>query len=392
MAERLYELAIEYAGLTRHRDRLRPLLRDRRDRPVDGLAGADGLGGGGLRGIRRLRDRERGTERHHERRLLRGRGRIVARRPGRAGGAAGRRRRRPAARRALGEGAACASPAGGAPDRLRLLQPDHARREREGARGRMGLPARARPARWTCSRTRRTWSRWRSWLRDEGLPDDRGPGGRLLGRLGGARPHLRGERPRGPFPLRPLPVGVRRLGPRLARRLGDDLRARGRHGADQARDDGLAGDASAVRRCCREDGRDRRPRLGRARRARSRRRLERGRARRATAFRSRALGERMDLLEEQLEIVSPPVDGGRVLVRRGGTTGSNGAGPSRSRCSARTRRWSWAGPPARARAARRPLGRRVQHRLRHGGGVSRATGPIAEAAASARGGSRSCSR
>ena len=33
MAERLYGLAIDYAGLTGERDRLRPLLRDRHDRP-----------------------------------------------------------------------------------------------------------------------------------------------------------------------------------------------------------------------------------------------------------------------------------------------------------------------------------------------------------------------
>ena len=38
MAERLYELAIEYAGLTGERDGLRPLLRHRHDRAVDGLA------------------------------------------------------------------------------------------------------------------------------------------------------------------------------------------------------------------------------------------------------------------------------------------------------------------------------------------------------------------
>ena len=60
-------------------------------------------------------------------------------------GPARRGRRRPAAGRAVGEGAARARAPRGAEDRLRLLQPDDARREREGARGRLGLPARARP-------------------------------------------------------------------------------------------------------------------------------------------------------------------------------------------------------------------------------------------------------
>ena len=36
MAEKLYALAIEYAGLTGHRDGLRPLLRHRHDRALDG--------------------------------------------------------------------------------------------------------------------------------------------------------------------------------------------------------------------------------------------------------------------------------------------------------------------------------------------------------------------
>ncbi len=36
MAEQLYELAIEYAGLDGRRERLRPLLRHRHDRPRDG--------------------------------------------------------------------------------------------------------------------------------------------------------------------------------------------------------------------------------------------------------------------------------------------------------------------------------------------------------------------
>ena len=38
MAEQLYELAIEYAGADRRRDGLRPLLRHRHDRALDGAA------------------------------------------------------------------------------------------------------------------------------------------------------------------------------------------------------------------------------------------------------------------------------------------------------------------------------------------------------------------
>ena len=64
----------------------------------------------------------------------------------------------------VGEGAARPRAPGGAEDRLRLVQPDHAGREREGPRRRLGLHARARPARSTCSRTRRTSRACRCWL------------------------------------------------------------------------------------------------------------------------------------------------------------------------------------------------------------------------------------
>jgi len=60
--------------------------------------------------------------------------------------AGGRRSRRPAARRALRQGPAPARPAGGVANRLRLLQPDHAGRQRQGARERLGLPAGTRAA------------------------------------------------------------------------------------------------------------------------------------------------------------------------------------------------------------------------------------------------------
>src|SRR6266496_4264859 len=100
---------------------------------LDGLAGTDGVGGGGLGGVGRLRARERGAERDRERRLLRRRGRRVARGAARPGRAAGRRRRRPAARGALGESATAPGPARGRAHRLRLVQPHHAGRQRQGA-------------------------------------------------------------------------------------------------------------------------------------------------------------------------------------------------------------------------------------------------------------------
>ena len=61
MAEQLYELAIEYAGADRDRDGLRPLLRHRHDRALDGAERADGLGGRDLGGVGRVRARERSS-------------------------------------------------------------------------------------------------------------------------------------------------------------------------------------------------------------------------------------------------------------------------------------------------------------------------------------------
>ena len=146
-------------GPRRGRDGLRPLLRHRDDRSRDVLACPDGVGAGGERGIGRLRNRERRAERDHECGVLRGRSRRVAGGPRRPRREAGRGGRRPAARGALGEGAAPARTARGAEDRLRLLQPDHARREREGPRRGVGLHARSASSRSTCFRTRRTSSR-----------------------------------------------------------------------------------------------------------------------------------------------------------------------------------------------------------------------------------------
>ena len=71
MAERLYELVREEAALTRRRDGLRPLLRDRHDRARARRRRAHGLGDRDLRGVGCLRDRERRAELDRERRLLR---------------------------------------------------------------------------------------------------------------------------------------------------------------------------------------------------------------------------------------------------------------------------------------------------------------------------------
>ena len=144
-------------GADRRRDRVRPLLRDRDDRPDDGREGADGVGRRGLGGVGRLRARERRPERDHERGLLRRRGR------------AGRSR-------------SCAS-GPGAPDVV-VVDPPRAglsgkalRAARRGSRRRASSTSRATRRRWpatskqlakewgyrssahgpsTCSRTRRT--------------------------------------------------------------------------------------------------------------------------------------------------------------------------------------------------------------------------------------------
>ena len=145
MAERLYELAIEYAGLTGAETVYDlycgtgtiGLSMASRALTVWGVEAneesvACAIENAGLNGITNAAffAGEVGRSLDGARR---------ARRPAR------RRRRRPAARRALRQGAARARAARGAEDRLRLLQPDHARRERQGARRRLGLRARARP-------------------------------------------------------------------------------------------------------------------------------------------------------------------------------------------------------------------------------------------------------
>ena len=128
MAERLYELAGEYAALTGNETVYDLYCGIGTIGLTLASQGADGVGRGGLGGVGRLRARERRPERDRERGLLRRRGRRVARGAARPGGPAGRGRRRPAARRALGQGAAAAGAARGLADRLRLVQPDDARR------------------------------------------------------------------------------------------------------------------------------------------------------------------------------------------------------------------------------------------------------------------------
>ena len=58
MAAVLYEHRARVRRPARRRDRLRPLLRHRHDRSLDGGEGAHGLGRRDQRGVRRLRDRE----------------------------------------------------------------------------------------------------------------------------------------------------------------------------------------------------------------------------------------------------------------------------------------------------------------------------------------------
>ena len=70
------------------RDRLRPLLRYGHDRSRHGAKRDDGVGHGGVRGVRRLRDRERRAERDRQRGLLRRGGRPLARGAPRARGRA----------------------------------------------------------------------------------------------------------------------------------------------------------------------------------------------------------------------------------------------------------------------------------------------------------------
>ena len=151
--------------------------------------------------------------------------------------------------------------------------------------------------------------------------------------------------------------------------------------------DGLAGDLPASVGA-RADGRDRRPHLGRPRRARARRRLEPGEHdAHGFPFPGLASGWRSSRSSSR----SCTASGRRTSSRsRGATTGSE-------RCRAEPKPLQQPHPPivmgGARRAARRgprgPLGRRVQHPVRVGGGVPRAPGRGSPRRASATGGSRS---
>ena len=143
-------------GAHGQRDGVRPLLRHRHDRARPCRPGAHRVGRRDLRGVGRLRDRERRAERDHERGLLRRQRLARAGGAARAGRDAGRRRGRPAARGPRRQGAAPDGAARRAADRLRVLQPHHARLRPQGAPRRPRATSCAAACPSTCSRTRRT--------------------------------------------------------------------------------------------------------------------------------------------------------------------------------------------------------------------------------------------
>ncbi len=158
---------------------------------------------------------------------------------------------------------------------------------------------------------------------------------------------------------------------RLARRVDDAGRARGRDGAAAARDARLAGDVPAPI-AARPRRRHGRPHLGRSRRARHGRRLDGARApgvrlpvpalRRSGGNAGRADRDR-----------SPPVDGGQLLVPRRRLRALRlrrvaEAGAAAAPAAARRRQ----GAPAHARGGR-ALGRRVQRLPRRARVLPRST-------------------
>ena len=129
MAEKLYELAIEYAALTGTETVYDlycgtgtiGLAMARNALTVWGVEISEESVACAIENARAELDRQRG--------VLRRQRRPVARGARRAGGDARRGRRRPAARRARGQGAEAHRRAGRDADRLRLVQPDDARRQ-----------------------------------------------------------------------------------------------------------------------------------------------------------------------------------------------------------------------------------------------------------------------
>ena len=122
-------------GPIRPRAGVRPLLRDRDDRPDARLAGRRGVGRRVRARSRRRREAKRPGQPDRERALRRRRRSARGPPAARAGRAAGRRDRRSAARRPLEEGGPAGDRVRCAPDRLRLVQPHHAGAERRTARG-----------------------------------------------------------------------------------------------------------------------------------------------------------------------------------------------------------------------------------------------------------------
>src|SRR5215211_2675502 len=203
-----------------------------------------------------------------------------------------------------------------------------------------------------------------------GLPDDRGPGGRHLGAVAGPGRGLRGARPGGPVPLRPLRVGDGHARAGLARRLGHPGRA-GR--PDQPHPPGHAGLAGHLPAPigAGQDGGHRRPRLRRPGRAGARGRLARGRAPRLRlrvpthpdphGAPGRAAGDRHPLLDRgRRRVPGPPLPGPGPA-----RPAQAGAAPAPHPAGRRGCRAQEPGPGG-------PLRRRVQHRRRPPGGAARA--------------------
>ena len=164
MAERLYGIAVECAGADRRGDGVRPVLRDRDDRPDHGARGADGVGRGSLGGVGRLRPRERPAQRDREHGVLRGRG------GGFAGGARGPGRERRTWSSSIRRVPACRGRrcGGWRGWRRRASSTSRATRRRWPATSRrcgtIGDTGSSACGRWTCSRTRRTSSRSRCFF------------------------------------------------------------------------------------------------------------------------------------------------------------------------------------------------------------------------------------
>ncbi|CAA9525865.1 MAG: hypothetical protein AVDCRST_MAG13-3728, partial [uncultured Solirubrobacteraceae bacterium] len=207
-----------------------------------------------------------------------------------------------------------------------------------------------------------------------GRAHGRGPGGRDLGGLAGARADVRGLRHRGAVPLGPLRVPLRPARARGARRVGHDLRPGGEHVLPAARDDGLPRELPPPLRP--GQARDhRRPRVGRARGARHGHGLERGRAPRLRLplrLHGRADGRPGGAARHRPRRPLGPgaAHARRRPVRRGGPRRPPAPRPGPPPAADHGRRRRPArGPPGRA------LRRRVQHRLadaRGGGRAARA--------------------